>query len=125
MLLSAGPDGAQFVLALSYDAVARFRHLIPHPREVAELLGDDDPRLVRYLAEARALRVQLPQRSHVAGVVERAPIAFARVFERPDSVTVCRPYGRLDRELRAMTMSHLFHKADHPLDRSRRIIFQA
>ncbi len=118
-------ERAQFVLSLSYDAVARFGHLVPHLREVAEWLGDDDPRLIRYLLQAHTIWVQFPQRPHVAGVLERARIALARVPERPDVVPVGRPYGHLVRVLGAMTMPHLLHKADRPSDGSCRILLQA
>src|SRR5215210_1841343 len=69
--------------------------------------------------------MQLAYRTHVRAVVQRTRLAFARVPDRPQAVSIRGPYSHLDRVLDAMTMPHLLHKADHPSDGSCRIILQA
>src|SRR5918999_288909 len=118
-------ERTQLVVPFLYDAVARFRHLVPRPREVEERLGDDDARLVRDFLQARTIRVQLPHRAQVGAEVKRAGLTFAGVPERPHALPIGRPYGHLDRVLRATTMPNVLDEANHPLDRFRRIIFQA
>src|SRR3712207_5788739 len=81
--VSPGPKSVQLIVSLADETVARFRHLVPGPGKFDYRLRDDDPRLVGYLLQARALRVHLPQRAHVGAVVKRARLALARVPERP------------------------------------------
>src|SRR5215211_127332 len=110
-----GPERAQLVISLSYDAVARFRYLVPRPGQVHERLGDDDPRLV----------VELLHRAHVGGVVQRARLAFAGVPEPPDAVPVRGPDRHLDGVLSAVAASHLLDVPHHPLHSPRGIVLQA
>src|SRR5215217_8427344 len=118
-------ERTQLVISLSYDAVARFRYLVPRPGQVHERLGDDDPRLLGELLKARALRVELPHRAHVGGVVQRARLAFAGAPEPPEAVPVRGPDRHLDGVLSAVAASHLLDVPDHPLHSPRGIVLQA
>jgi hypothetical protein len=55
-------ERVQLVLAGLDDPVARLRHLVPDARQIAEWLGDDQPRLLIEEGEARVVGIELLER---------------------------------------------------------------
>ena len=106
------------------DAVARLGDLVPGAGEVAERLGDDEPRLVGQLVEHRVVGVLRAKRVDPRRVEERARLALARVAEGPDARAVGRRDGHLDRVLDAVAAADVLDEADRALDRGRRVVLE-
>src|SRR5215217_7866985 len=111
--------------SLTNVTVARLRHLLPGFGEIDERLRDDDARLVGYLVQEWALRIQLPQRAHVPAVVQRPRPPLARVSKRPHALPIGRGARHLEWVLGAVPVPRILNQPNHPLDRSWRIILKA
>src|SRR5215212_10840746 len=114
----------QLISSLTDATVARLRHLVPGPSETDERLRNDHTRLLRHLVQQRTLRIQLPQRAHIAAVVQRLRPPLTRVSERPHTLPIRRRDRHLDRVLGAMPLPRLLNEANHLFYRARRVVLQ-
>ena len=87
-------------------------------------LGDDDPRLLVEVVEARVVGVEHLQRLVGSREVERAGLALARVAERPEPLTVGRRDGALERIVDLVPPTDVLDEPDRTLHGARRIVFE-
>src|SRR5262245_59775856 len=114
----------QLVLPFLDDAPTRLRHAVPRALEIAERLGDDEPRLVGDQPQDLDLRMLLAQRVDACREEERARAPFARVAEGPDAVAVRRRHGHLERMLDTGAAADVLDVADGALYRTGRVVLE-
>src|SRR5580704_5345049 len=66
-----GAEWKQLVLSCSDHGIGRLGHFLPRAGQVADRLGDHEPRVVGYLAQDRPVGVLLAERTDVAGEEQR------------------------------------------------------
>ena len=100
------------LLAAADHAVRGLGDLVPCPREVADRLRDDEPGVVGQLVDDVDVRIEAPQRRHIAGEEQRPRPAFAGVAEHPHRLAVGGGDCALERVGDAEAAPDVLHDAD-------------